>query len=121
MTEQSQKIRQLLERLTAEYAGDPNIQSIGYGLRTRGGTSAETRQIAENIVEWNQREAEAEHRDGERGEFDCQSRIAHRTLEEHTDPDDIADVNGEREKRESDRSTFDAAGGHLISGGVSNV
>lgn len=32
-----QKVKSLVERLRAEYANDPNIQTVGYGLAKRGG------------------------------------------------------------------------------------
>lgn len=38
MTERDEAIQTLLKRLAAEYAGDPNIRTIGFGLRDRGGT-----------------------------------------------------------------------------------
>ena len=38
MAERDNAIQTLLERLTAEYGGDPNIRTIGFGLRDRGGT-----------------------------------------------------------------------------------
>src|SRR5262249_54409425 len=37
MAEPHEAIQALLKRLAAEYAGDPNIQTIGFGLRERGG------------------------------------------------------------------------------------
>jgi hypothetical protein len=38
MAERDDAIQTLLKRLAAEYAGDPNIRTIGFGLRNRGGT-----------------------------------------------------------------------------------
>jgi hypothetical protein len=37
MSERHDTIQALLKRLAAEYAGDPNIQTVGFGLRDRGG------------------------------------------------------------------------------------
>ncbi|MCY1078765.1 hypothetical protein [Archangium lansingense] len=45
MSDRNADIQAVLKRLAQEYADDPNIQTIGFGLRTRGGTLTRERVI----------------------------------------------------------------------------
>ena len=45
MTDETESIQNVLRRLATAYAGDPNIQTIGYGLRYRGGNLSMERAI----------------------------------------------------------------------------